>query len=126
MLQCCCCWFFFFLSFHQQRKLNPLWVHHETFKRIGSSKNLVDRFADKECKKNRCQWWWNPFNQQFQFIRLYQYFCILIWCDCSVDKIFISLSTEISNYGTKNCLRSVYDMVVTNDRNKEQKNIYIG
>ena len=45
---CCCCWFFL-LSFHQQRKLNLLWVHHETFKWIGSSKNLVDRFADKEC-----------------------------------------------------------------------------
>lgn len=54
------------------------------------------------------------------------YFCILIWCDYSVDKIFTSLSTEKSNYGTKNCLRSVYDMVVTNDRNKEQKNIYMG
>lgn len=49
MLQCCCCCWFFLLLFHQQRKLNLLWVHHETFKWIGSSKNLVDRFADKEC-----------------------------------------------------------------------------
>ena len=40
--------------------------------------------------------------------------------------LIITLSTEKSNYGTKNCLRSVYDMVVTNDRNTEQKNIYIG
>ena len=129
MLQCCCCCWFFLLSFHQQRKLNLLWVHHETFKWIGSSKNLVDRFADKEC--NSQEKWMSVVVKSIQStISIYKTLPLLLhsnmmWLFCR-QNLYLLIHRKKSNYGTTNCLRSVYDMVVTNDRNTEQKDIYIG